>query len=201
MLSRLFLISPLWAAYFFHETHDGPLREEMNFSTLLILSVIAYLILCFWDYGRAPRSAVSVIIRNMVLLHSVVCSFLLLFGAGWFFWYMLSHAAAWVLLFKQMVVHTIADHFVYPFFQSDYRALRKTGWHPFWDVTVFNFDSDLIKDGGFEEPEYTGFVPPAWWSYQCPVCGARQETDFGVCWNCNYGADGDATAYFERWGK
>jgi hypothetical protein len=203
MLSRLFLISPLWAAYFFHETHDGPLREEMSFSTLLIVSVVAYLILCFWDFGRAPRSAISVIIRNMVLSHFAVWSFLLLFGVGMFFWYMMSHAAVWVLLFWQMVGHTFAHHLIYPLVQSDYRAVRKTGWHPLWDVTVFNFDSDLIKNGGFEEPVYTDFVPPEYWRFQCPVCGARQGSDFGVCWypGCNYGADGDDTAYFERWGS
>ena len=72
--------------------------------------------------------------------------------------------------------------------------------HPFWDVTAFNFDSELIRDGGFEEPEYTGFVPPADWRFQCPACGARQPFDFGVCWLCGYGADGDDTAYYRRWG-
>jgi len=29
---------------------------------------------------------------------------------------------------------------------------------------------------------------------------ARQVTDFGVCWSCGYGTDGDDTAYYERWG-
>ena len=47
LVARLFLISPLWVAYFFHETHHGPLHEEMSFSTLVICSVVAFLILCF----------------------------------------------------------------------------------------------------------------------------------------------------------
>ena len=203
LVARLFLISPLWVAYRFHETYNGPMHEKMEFSTLLIISVVWYLLLCWWDSGRAPRSAVSVIIRNMALAYCVVWSFLLLFGAGWFFWYMISHVTVWVILFWQMVVHTIAHYYLYPFVDPNYYSVRRAGWHPFWDVTAFNFDSELIKDGGFEEPEYTGFVPPTHWRFQCPVCGARQQTNFGVCWypGCNYGADGDDTAYYERWGS
>ena len=51
LVARLFLISPLWVAYFFHETYNGPLHEEMSFSTLLICSVVAYVLLCWWDSG------------------------------------------------------------------------------------------------------------------------------------------------------
>ena len=203
LVARLFLISPLWVAYFFHETYNGPMREEMSFSTLLIISVVWYLLLCWWDRGRAPRSAVSVVIRNMGLSFCVVWSFLLLFGAGWFFWYMISHATIWVFLFWQYVVYAFAHHFIYPYVDPNYHNVRKAGWHPIWDGGSFNFDSQIIKDGGFEEPEYTGFVPPEDWRFQCPVCGARQQTDFGVCWypGCNYGADGDDTAYYGRWGN
>tara|TARA_R110002126_G_scaffold236476_3_gene380068 strand:- start:1515 stop:2123 length:609 start_codon:yes stop_codon:yes gene_type:complete len=201
LVARLFLISPLWVAYFFHETHMGPMHEEMSFSTLLIISVVAYLVLSWWDSGRAPRSAISIIMRNMALTYCVVWSFLLLFGAGYFFWYMISHATLWVILFWQWVAHTIAHHLIYPYADPNYCDLRKAGWHPFWDTTIYNHDSELIKDGGFEEPIYEGFVPPAHWRFQCPVCGARQQTNFGVCWNCNYGEDGDESAYYERWGN
>lgn len=201
LLARLFLISPLWVAYFFHETYNGPMHEEMDFSTLLIISVVWYLTLAWKDSGRAPRSAISVIMRNMVLMYCVVWSFLLLFGAGYFFWYMISHATLWVILFWQWVVHTIAHHLIYPYADLNYHALRKAGWHPFWDTTVYNHDSELIKDGGFAEPEYTNFIPPVDWRFQCPVCGARQQTNFGVCWRCDYGADGDDTAYHQRWGN
>jgi len=202
LVARLFIISPLWVAYRFHETHHGPLHEQMSFSTLLICSAVAFLLLCFWDGGRSPRSAVSVILRNMAITFCVVWSFLLLFGVGWFFWYMISHATVWVIIFWQLVTHRMAHHFVYPFVDPNYHSVRKAGWHPFWDVTPFNLDNDLIKDGGFEEPEYKEFVPPADWRFQCPVCGARQPTDFGVCWfpGCDYGEDGDDTAYYKRWG-
>ena len=47
LVARLFLISPLWVAYRFHETYHGPLHEEMSFSTLLIMSVVWYLLLCW----------------------------------------------------------------------------------------------------------------------------------------------------------
>ena len=45
----------------------------------------------------------------------------------------------------------------------NYYTVRRAGWHPFWDRLwpIFNPDSDLIRNGGFEEPEYTDFVPPA----------------------------------------
>jgi len=202
LVARLFIISPLWAAYFFHETYMGPMHEQMDFSTLLIISAVWYLTLAWKDSGRAPRSAISVIMRNMVLAYCVVWSFLLLFGAGWFFWYMLSHATMWVIVFWQMVIHTIAHHLIYPYVDLNYYSVRKAGWHPFWDTTVYNWDSELIRDGGFEEPEYTDFVPPKHFRFQCPRCLARVEHSYGVCWNCSYGScPGDEKEYYERWGR
>ena len=82
LVARLFLISPIWVAYFCHAIYHGPLHEQMSFSTLLICSVVAFLVLCWWDSGRAPRSAISVIIRNMALAYCVVWSFLLLLLFG-----------------------------------------------------------------------------------------------------------------------
>ncbi len=200
IIARLFVISPFWVAYNFHETYNGPMHEEMSVSTMLITSGVFYAILAWKDSGRAPRSSVSVIIRNMGLTYCCVFLPLKLFGMGWFMWYMMSHALVWTILFWQMVVGFFAHHLVYPYVDHNYYTIRKAGWHPYWDTTTFNHDSELIKDGGFEEPEYTKFIPPKNWIHQCPVCGARQKTNFGVCWNCNYGADGDDTAYQERWG-
>jgi hypothetical protein len=51
------------------------------------------------------------------------------------------------------------------------------------------------------EPRYTSFVPPSQWRFRCPVCGARVERRKGVCWNCNYGADGDSSAYYWAMGQ
>ena len=100
-----------------------------------------------------------------------------------------------------LLIHGFGHFFVYPT-DPNYYHVRRAGWHPFWDRLwpIFNRDSELIRNGGFEEPEYTDFIPPADWKYQCPVCGARQPFDYGVCWLCGYGADGDDTAYRERWG-
>ena len=185
--ARVIVISPVWL---------------YGSQTSLIISGVLFAILAWADSGRAPRSSYSVIIRNAILFSGLAWSWLLLF-IGWPFWFLLSHATVWLFLFWAMVTTTFAHHFIYPLVQHDYHEVLKTGWHPFWDTSMFNFDSELIKDGGFEEPEYKNFVPPAWWTNQCPVCGARQQTHFGVCWNpgCNYGADGDDTAYYERWGQ
>lgn len=106
-------------------------------------------------------------------------------------------------LFWMLLGHGIGHLFIYPHDPSgNYYAVRRAGWHPCWDGRlwpIFNPDSELIRDGGFEEPEYTYFVPPADWQFQCPVCGARQPYQKCVCWACEYGADGDSTAYYERW--
>lgn len=201
IVARLFLVSPLWVMYFFHQTHSGrPAHEQMDFSTLLMLSGGMFALLAWKDYGRAPRSSISVIIRNMAMMFCVVCSVFLLFGFPWSMWYMMSHAYTWFFVLIQKILSVVASNTIYPMMQSNYKEVLKTGWHPYWDTTVFNYDSDLIKNGGFEEPVYTNFVPPDDWEFQCPSCGARQQTNFGVCWNCNYGADGDDTAYQDRWG-
>ncbi len=101
------------------------------------------------------------------------------------------------------MTHAFGHFFVYPLDPTgNYYSVRQAGWHPFWDRLwpLFSPDSDLIRNGGFEEPQYIDFVPPADWQFQCPVCGARQPFEICVCWNCGYGADGDSTAYYERWG-
>lgn len=200
LIARLFVISPFWVAYFFHETYNGPMHEEMSVSTFLITSGVFYAILAWKDYGRAPRSSVSVIIRNMGLTFCCVFFPLKLLGMGWFMWYMMAHSMVWIALFWQWVAHSIGHHLVYPLVDHNYDTIRKAGWSPIWDGSSFNHDSELIKNGGFEEPEYTDFVPPDYFRYQCPRCLVRVEHSFGVCWNCSYGScPGDEKEYFERW--
>ncbi len=202
IIARLFVISPWWVAYNFHETYSGPMHERMSFSAMLITSGVFYAILAWKDSGRAPRSSVSVIIRNMGIAFCCVSFVLQLFGISWLMWYMLSHALVWTILFWQMVVGFFAHHFVYPYVDHNYATIRKAGWHPYWDTTAFNHDSELIKDGGFAEPEYTGFIPPKHFRYQCPRCLVRVEHSFGVCWNCSYGSrPGDEKEYYQRWGS
>ena len=38
------------------------------------------------------------------------------------------------------------------------------------------------------------------WLYPCPKCNARNPAQRGICWRCNYGADGDSTAYYQKYG-
>ena len=77
------------------------------------------------------------------------------------------------------------------------------GGRPYWDSIGWpiNTATPIERETGLAEPEYTDFVPPADWKYQCPVCGARVEKQIDVCWRCGYGRDGDSTAYQQRWGN
>jgi hypothetical protein len=85
---------------------------------------------------------------------------------------------------------------------QQYHAYRRGGGDPYFDSLPWplNPDSRQVRETGMAEPN-TAFVPPASWEFQCPVCGAKQPSRVCVCWNCNYGSDGDSTAYFERFGS
>lgn len=108
----------------------------------------------------------------------------------------------WMLI-PNLISQTFAHFFVYPLVDAeDYSRLRRMGWSPIWDRGIIgwgNPDSEVLRNSGFPEPD-TNFVPPASWKYRCPVCGARCPESWGTCWNCNYGADGDASAYYQRYG-
>jgi len=85
--------------------------------------------------------------------------------------------------------------------QNHVVAWVAAGGHYFWDtLPIWNPDSDLVKAGGFPEPHYTNFVPPREWIFQCPHCHVRLQHNPDVCWNCNYGADNDSTAYYQAHG-
>lgn len=84
---------------------------------------------------------------------------------------------------------------------SQYHAYRQGGGDPYFDSLPWplNPDSRQVRETGMAEPN-TAFVPPANWKFQCPVCGAKQPSRVCVCWNCDYGADSDSAAYFQRFG-
>lgn len=84
---------------------------------------------------------------------------------------------------------------------SQYHAYRRNGGDPYFDSLPWplNPDSRQVRETGMAEPN-TSFRPPASWTFQCPVCGAKQPSRVCVCWNCNYGADGDSTAYVRKFG-
>lgn len=85
---------------------------------------------------------------------------------------------------------------------SKYKKWKDDGGRPFWDSLAWpiNAASRIERQTGLAEPKYTDFTPPQNWMYQCPSCGARVEHQYDVCWNCNYGADGDNSEYVKRWG-
>lgn len=86
---------------------------------------------------------------------------------------------------------------------ADFQKWKKKGGRPYWDSLGWpiNTSTPLERRSGLAEPTYDEFTPPANWKYQCPVCGARVEKQIDVCWRCFYGANGDSTAYYERWGN
>ena len=201
-IGRAFLMFP-FATYWY--------RSGMS-ANVLVCAAFAYIVLMMWDGSRGIRCPVSYILAKMVFVSMIVFIpfFKLLFiplgyvqDVGLWVGFYLSFGFVGMLLACQLVAQTIGHLFIYPKVDSNYHALRATGYHPIFDRGVFGFfnpDSDLIRHGGFEEPAYTNFVPPTHWQHQCPSCGARVEFDWGVCWNCNYGANGDATAYHKRYG-
>lgn len=85
----------------------------------------------------------------------------------------------------------------------EFQRWKKNGGRAYWDTLGWPIGtaSPIERQTGLAEPKYKKFVPPANWQYQCPVCGSRVEKAVDVCWNCNYGADGDSTAYRKRWGN
>lgn len=83
----------------------------------------------------------------------------------------------------------------------EYHAYRRNGGDPYFDnlPRPFNTDSKSVRQTGLAEPN-SNFTPPKSWQFQCPRCGARVEHQIDVCWNCNYGADGDSSDYVRRFG-
>lgn len=85
----------------------------------------------------------------------------------------------------------------------EFQTYLKSGGDPYFDTLPppLNPDSQATRETGVVEPK-TSFKPPKNWTFICPNCGARQPSRVCVCWNpdCRYGADGDSTAYYERWG-
>lgn len=84
---------------------------------------------------------------------------------------------------------------------SEYKRMKNNGFDPYFDSIPWplNSDSKITRETGIQEPN-TNFVPPDDWRFQCPSCGARVKQRIDVCWNCNYGADGDSSIYLQKFG-
>ncbi|MGZ0174701.1 MAG: hypothetical protein ACKVHE_34810 [Planctomycetales bacterium] len=189
-------------------------RGGMSFVTLLVIAVLLNLGFSAWDESRGFRCPVSYILARMVVTY-----WLLFFGPlfalfGIFFansfWesmtggFYFSYGLMFWMLFPNLISQTFAHFFVSPYVDAeDYVRLRAMGWSPIWDrgiIGMANPDSEVLRNSGIPEPD-TIFVPPSFWKFRCPVCGARCPESWGVCWNCSYGVDGDATAYYEQYGR
>ena len=85
----------------------------------------------------------------------------------------------------------------------NFQKWKRMGGRPYWDSIGWpiNTATPIERETGLAEPDYTDFVPPAHWRYQCPVCGSRVEKQIDVCWRCGYGHDGNSDAYHKRWGN
>ena len=85
----------------------------------------------------------------------------------------------------------------------NFQKWKQMGGRPYWDSIGWpiNTATPIERQTGLAEPDYTDFIPPSHFKYQCPVCGSRVEKKIDICWRCGYGRDGDSTAYHQRWGN
>lgn len=188
-------------------------RGGMPFTTLVIIAVLLNLGLSAWDNSRGYRCPVSYILGRMVVTYWVFLGWPFVALFDWYMGFYFGYAMMLWMVLPCLISHTFARYFIYPNLPdagwtagiaADNKRLNSKGWSAIWDrgiIGMANPDSECMRLNGFDEP-VTDFVPPSFWKFRCPVCGARCPESWGVCWNpdCNYGADGDATAYYERYG-
>lgn len=74
---------------------------------------------------------------------------------------------------------------------SDYQRMKRNGFDPYLDSLPWPLNSN----SGF------GNSRPSAFKFQCPVCSGPVEKRIDVCPACGYGADGDSTAYFKKFGS
>lgn len=158
--------------------NDRPSVVFLMFRYFMTVFVITFLVSLFWNTlsgtNMFPFKVVIGVAVVLTLLFNVV---------GWIV----------VTLGGEVILHNDAN----------FQKWKRMGGRPYWDSIGWpiNTATPIERQTGLAEPEYTDFVPPADWCYQCPVCGARVEKQIDVCWRCSYGADGDSTAYHQRWGN
>jgi hypothetical protein len=130
-LFRLFVVSPMAVIYFFHEIHNGLLRDRVS-SVKWFGATLGFLgVMWLWDVSRKPpRTLPSVIITRMLIVSMLVFSFIPFLFGNWFFWYILSHSVVWMCIWLQLFIHRVGHHFVYPHDPNgNYYDVRRAGWH------------------------------------------------------------------------
>ncbi len=156
---------------------DRPSIFVLIFRYFVTVFLIVFMISLFWN----GLSGTNMFPFSAVVGVAVVLTFLFT-GVGW----VVVTGGSQVLLNKD----------------PNFQRWKRMGGRPYWDSIGWpiNTATHIERETGLAEPEYTDFVPPADWRYQCPVCGSRVEKQSDVCWRCGYGREGDSTAYHERWG-
>ena len=157
---------------------DRPSAIVLLFRYFIAVFVITFLVSLFWNM----LSGTNMFPFKVVIGVSVVLT-------------VLFNVVGWVVVTSGSQVLLNND--------PNFHTWKRMGGRPYWDSIGWpiNTATPIERETGLAEPEYTDFVPPADWRYQCPVCGARVEKQIDVCWRCGYGRDGDSTAYRQRWGN
>lgn len=185
-------------------------RDGMSFTTLVIVAVLLNVGMSAWCESRGFRCPVSRIPGRMVVTYWAFFGgpFVLLWGwEGCFGGFYFGYAMVLFMVIPNLISQTLGHYFIYPKLDAtrdEYARLRAVGYSMIWDrgiIGMANPDSEVLRNSGFPEPD-TIFVPSSFWKFRCPVCGARCPESWGVCWNPErrYDEDGDATAYYERYG-
>jgi hypothetical protein len=180
------------------------LEDYISLFMLLVMLAVLWGVCFAMDAHRAPRRT------------PIYTIFTFMFLTGWvpfagLFWLWADVLPFWLCCWSGLFAATMASTvwWICSWIgwqidkqDPDNAMWAKAGGHYFWDTLppFWNPDSDLIRAGGFPEPTYTSFVPPSDWPFQCPRCHVRLQHNPDVCWNCNYGADGDSSAYYEVYG-
>jgi len=173
----------------------------VSFFMFLVLGV-AFALVCLYQTGsrgrRTPQYEIMTRLYLTLMLPGLVFMYAF-YGASWSMLWSTSNFLFWTLLMMlgfRWIAFTVGGAVLR---DENMRRLEQSGFSFFWDTLPWpwNPDSDFVRAGGRPEPAYTnGFVPPKHWQYQCPRCGARWETNFGRCYNCDYGHDGRSDDYY-----
>jgi hypothetical protein len=158
--------------------NDRPSAIVLLFRYFVTVFVIIFLVSLFWN----TLSGTNMFPFGAVIGVSVVLT-------------VLFNAVGWIVVTGGSQVLLNND--------PEFQKWKQMGGRPYWDSIGWpiNTATPIERQTGLAEPEYTNFVPPADWRYQCPVCGSRVEKQIDVCWRCGYGHDSDSTAYHQRWGN
>jgi hypothetical protein len=158
--------------------NDRPSAIVLLFRYFMTIFVITFLVSMFWN----TLSGTNMFPFGAVIGVSLVLT-------------VLFNAVGWIVVTGGSQVLLNND--------PEFQKWKRMGGRPYWDSIGWpvNTATPIERQTGLAEPEYTNFVPPADWRYQCPVCGSRVEKQIDMCWNCSYGHDSDSTVYHQRWGN